>query len=121
MCAQCLTTQVDITSEIEVETTLLQCKSCLRYQRRPDWVDCPWESTELMALCLKRITGLKKNVKLIDATFIWTEPHSKRVKVKLTVMKEVLYMYMMMIIILMYVILLCIGFTRNDASTTMCC
>jgi nonsense-mediated mRNA decay protein 3 len=28
-------------------------------------------------------------VRLIDAGFIWTEPHSKRVKVKLTVQKEV--------------------------------
>ena len=26
---------------------------------------------------------------LVDAGFIWTEPHSKRVKVKLTVQKEV--------------------------------
>ena len=29
-------------------------------------------------------------VKLIDAGFIWTEPHSKRVKVKITVQKEVM-------------------------------
>lgn len=28
-------------------------------------------------------------VRLIDAGFIWTEPHSKRIKVKLTVQKEV--------------------------------
>jgi nonsense-mediated mRNA decay protein 3 len=27
-------------------------------------------------------------VKLIDAAFIWTEPHSKRIKVKLTIQKE---------------------------------
>jgi len=26
---------------------------------------------------------------LVDANFIWTEPHSKRIKVKLTVQKEV--------------------------------
>ena len=28
-------------------------------------------------------------VRLIDAGFIWTEPHSKRIKVKLTIQKEV--------------------------------
>jgi nonsense-mediated mRNA decay protein 3 len=32
--------------------------------------------------------GLKR-VKLIDATFLWTEPHSKRLKVKVTVQKEI--------------------------------
>lgn len=29
-------------------------------------------------------------VKLVDAAFIWTEPHSRRLKTKLTVQKEVL-------------------------------
>lgn len=28
-------------------------------------------------------------MKLVDAGFVWTEPHSRRVKVKLTVQKEV--------------------------------
>ena len=37
---------------------------------------------------LKRVRGLNK-VKLIDASFIWTEPHSKRLKVKITIQKEV--------------------------------
>jgi nonsense-mediated mRNA decay protein 3 len=39
-------------------------------------------------LCLKKIKGLSK-VHLVDAGFVWTEPHSKRIKVKLTVQKEV--------------------------------
>jgi nonsense-mediated mRNA decay protein 3 len=30
-------------------------------------------------------------VKLVDAGFIWTEPHSKRLKVKLTIQKEVFH------------------------------
>ncbi len=29
-------------------------------------------------------------VKLVDAGFIWTEPHSRRLKVKLTIQAEVL-------------------------------
>lgn len=41
-------------------------------------------------MCLKKIKGLNKNVKLVDAGFIWTEPHSRRLKVKLTIQKEVL-------------------------------
>lgn len=35
-----------------------------------------------------QINGLKK-VKLVDASWIWTEPHSRRLKLKLTVQKEV--------------------------------
>ena len=42
-----------------------------------------------MALCLKKLKGLK-DVKLIDANFLWTEPHSKRLKIKLQVQAEVL-------------------------------
>lgn len=34
------------------------------------------------------MNGLKK-VKLVDAAWIWTEPHSRRLKLKLTVQKEV--------------------------------
>ena len=42
-----------------------------------------------MALCLKQVKGLKR-VKLVDAGFVWTEPHSRRIKIKLTIQKEVL-------------------------------
>lgn len=39
-------------------------------------------------MCLRKINGLSK-VKLIDAVWIWTEPHSLRLKIKLTVQREV--------------------------------
>jgi nonsense-mediated mRNA decay protein 3 len=32
------------------------------------------ESKELLTYCIKRVRGLQK-VKLVDAAFIWTEPH----------------------------------------------
>jgi nonsense-mediated mRNA decay protein 3 len=53
-------------------------------------VSCSLESRELLAICLKRLKGLSK-VHLVDAGFVWTEPHSKRIKVKLTIQKEVYY------------------------------
>lgn len=40
-------------------------------------------------MCLRKIHGLNK-VKLIDAVWIWTEPHSMRLKIKLTIQKEVM-------------------------------
>lgn len=45
------------------------------------------ESRELLALCLRKLRGLSK-VRIIDASFIWTEPHSRRVRVKITIQQE---------------------------------
>jgi len=88
MCVNCLKTQVDITEGISTQVSIFFCKGCGRYQHNA-WVTAELESRELLALCLKKIKGLNKNVKLIDAGFIWTEPHSRRLKVKLTIQKEV--------------------------------
>ena len=44
----------------------------------------------MMALCLSKTRGLHKNIKIVDSSFVWTEPHSKRIKIKLTIQKEVL-------------------------------
>lgn len=79
MCVTCLRTQVDITEGITKEAILHQCRGCERYLR-PPWVGCELESKELLAICLKKINGMSK-VKLVDAGFIWTEPHSRRIKV----------------------------------------
>ena len=86
MCPNCLATKVDITEGISKQLIVHHCKGCDRYLR-PPWTQVKPESKELMALLLRKIRGLKK-VKLIDANFIWTEPHSKRIKVKLKVQKE---------------------------------
>jgi nonsense-mediated mRNA decay protein 3 len=56
---------------------------------RPPWVACELESSELLSICLKQLKGMKA-VKLVDAGFVYTEPHSKRLKVKLTIQKEVM-------------------------------
>ena len=72
------------------QVTIQYCRFCERYLQPPSqWIQAALESRELMALCLKKLKGLK-DVKLIDASFLWTEPHSKRLKVKLQVQAEVL-------------------------------
>ncbi len=89
MCANCIRTRTDITEGIPKSVPLQNCRNCGRYLNPPKaWTTCQPESKELMQICLKRIKGLNK-VKLIDASFIWTEPHSKRLKLKLTIQKEV--------------------------------
>ena len=62
---------------------------CLFRFLLPPWSEVKLESKELMSACLKKIPGLSK-VKLIDAAWIWTEPHSMRLKIKLTVQKEIM-------------------------------
>jgi nonsense-mediated mRNA decay protein 3 len=91
LCGECLRTEVDITDSIpEKGLKLFQCRKCLRWQGKNEhYVPCQLESVELLALCLKRIPGLGKQ-ELVDAAFVWTEPHSMRVKVKLTLKRDVL-------------------------------
>lgn len=87
MCMNCIRSEVDITEGISRQVVLPFCKQCERFQK-PPWVSCQLESRELLALCLKKIKGLN-TVRLVDASFIWTEPHSRRLKVKCTIQKEI--------------------------------
>lgn len=48
------------------------------------------ESRELLALCLRHVRGLKKEHQVTKAAFLYTEPHSKELKVKMTVQEEVM-------------------------------
>jgi len=89
MCVACLRTQIDISEGIPKQATLYFCKGCDRYLQPPEqWIKCSLESRELLGICLAKLKGLNR-VRLIDAGFLWTEPHSKRIKVKLTIQAEV--------------------------------
>uniref|UniRef100_A0A7S0ZHW2 60S ribosomal export protein NMD3 n=1 Tax=Timspurckia oligopyrenoides TaxID=708627 RepID=A0A7S0ZHW2_9RHOD len=89
MCVNCLRSQVDITEGIPKQSSVYFCKMCERYHVPPkNWVYVQLESKELLALLIKRLRGLNK-VKLVDAGFKWTEPHSRRILVRLSVQKEV--------------------------------
>lgn len=84
MCAKCLNDQVDISEGCCKEMTIFRCRGCMAWFRNPQWIIAELESAELLTMCLKKIKGLNK-VKLIDAAFVWTEPHSKRLIIKLTI------------------------------------
>jgi nonsense-mediated mRNA decay protein 3 len=86
MCDTCERSRIDISDGITKQGLLHYCKLCDRYQR-PPWVRCDLESANMMSMCLSKIKGLNK-VKLVDSSFVWTEPHSKIVKLKLTIQKE---------------------------------
>ncbi|KFA65652.1 hypothetical protein S40285_09163 [Stachybotrys chlorohalonatus IBT 40285] len=88
-CYDCLKLAVDLSKDIQREAVLHFCRDCDRWLMPPmSWVVAGPESRELLALCLKKLSGLQK-VRLVDASFIWTEPHSRRIKVKLTVQDSV--------------------------------
>ena len=89
MCAQCLQTRYDISEGIAKQVQQNTCRGCGRFERRDgSFAPVEPESTELMALLLKKPRGLG-NVRLVDASFIWTEPHSRRIKIKVCIQKEV--------------------------------
>ena len=87
-CIGCIRTKNDITEHIPKTGTLYFCRNCERYLDPPEnWILATLESKELLRLCLKKTKGLN-TVRLVDARFAWTEPHSKRIKTKLLVQKE---------------------------------
>ena len=88
MCADCLHKRIDITEGIPKQVTIDQCKRCKKFLAGTTWFYCEPESRELMTYLIKRVKGLNK-LKLVNASYIWTEEHSKRLKIKLTVEKEV--------------------------------
>ena len=88
LCSDCLKLTVDITTGIEREGILHMCRDCDRWLSPPaQWLVAAPESRELLALCLRKLRGLNRS-RIIDASFIWTEPHSRRVKLRITVQQE---------------------------------
>uniref|UniRef100_A0A7S0TE99 60S ribosomal export protein NMD3 n=1 Tax=Elphidium margaritaceum TaxID=933848 RepID=A0A7S0TE99_9EUKA len=90
LCIHCLNSRYDIAQGISRELIVFQCRQCERWFKNPQFVSAELESAVLLEVLLKKIAGInRKEVKLVNAAFVWTEPHSKRIKVKLTIQKEV--------------------------------
>ncbi|GMM33197.1 ribosome-binding protein [Saccharomycopsis crataegensis] len=89
MCYDCIKLTTDITKNIPKEANISFCRNCERFLQPPtQWMRAELESRELLAICLRRLKGINKEVRLVDASFIWTEPHSRRIRLKLTVQGE---------------------------------
>ncbi|KAJ7638333.1 NMD3 family-domain-containing protein [Roridomyces roridus] len=90
LCVACLRNSVDITEGIPKQASVSFCRNCERFLSPPQtWTLARPESSELLSICLRKLKGLNK-VRLTEAHFIWTEPHSKRLRVSMTIQKEVL-------------------------------
>ncbi|KAK6922094.1 Nmd3, N-terminal [Dillenia turbinata] len=89
MCVNCLRSEEDITEGLQKHVIIMHCPECKCYLQPPKtWIKAELESKELLQFCLKRLKFMSK-VRLVHAEFVWTEPHSKRLKIKLRVQKEV--------------------------------
>lgn len=89
-CNECVATSIDITGNAQKEGELVFCKDCGRVHCPPrQWVSANRESKELLALLVRRLDLGGPDVRLTDAQFLWTEPHSRRTKLRLTLQQEV--------------------------------
>jgi len=117
-CGACLAQQFDLHRLLNrgfggSSLILHQCRDCRQYERqastshgesRSKYEHYELESPELLSLCLKHIAALNargssssstehntgvSNVQILDAAWVWTEPHSMRLKLRLTVRANV--------------------------------
>lgn len=86
-CINCIKARVDITEGITKQIIIYKCRTCERFMG-PPWLHYDRESPQLLTMLLKKVKGLKL-VKLIDANFVYTEPHSRRLKIKISIQKEI--------------------------------
>ena len=95
-CSTCLAQDFDLQGIVSRgpggahDIILHQCRKCRRFQQtEKNWQHFEPESPELLSVCLKKLPALnshsKEKIQLVDAMWVWTEPHSMRLKVRLTV------------------------------------
>ena len=98
-CKTCLAQQVDLHSLLQNGPnghhvpTMHQCRQCRFFQVTEKlYKPMEMESPELLSNCLKHLPALQNNnnttdtrIKLMDAMWIWTEPHSMRLKIRLSI------------------------------------
>ncbi|GAX25404.1 hypothetical protein FisN_5Lh504 [Fistulifera solaris] len=97
-CSTCLAQEFNLTERLQrgpaghKHITIHQCRNCRRFARTPTRYEyAEHESPELLSICLKHIPALNHHdLHLVDASWIWTEPHCMRLKLRLTVRTELL-------------------------------
>lgn len=98
-CAACLSQQFDLKELLQRHgqtLTVHQCRQCRRYARTDQLYEhCEPESPQLLSICLKHIPafvntkkGASSKLHIVDAIWVWTEPHSMRLKVRVTLRAE---------------------------------
>ncbi|CAK9050604.1 60S ribosomal export protein NMD3 [Durusdinium trenchii] len=90
-CVQCLRKEVDVGASVHRRGQVHRCNTCQRWLRpNGGWTVADPESRELLGICLKNVKGIGRELQLVTASFLWTEPHSKELKLKLELQQEVI-------------------------------
>ena len=85
MCDLCASAEIDLTMSIRKQDVVVYCKKCCRYLSPPDtWVRHRPGSSELLEFVLKKNKSLER-VNVTAASFEYTESHSKRLLVSISV------------------------------------
>jgi nonsense-mediated mRNA decay protein 3 len=98
-CGTCLAQQFDLRDVLQKNGEphiVHQCRQCRRFARTETLYEfCELESPQLLTICLKKIpalltskSGTSSKLQIIDAIWVWTEPHSMRLKIRLTMRTE---------------------------------
>jgi nonsense-mediated mRNA decay protein 3 len=97
-CSACLAQQFDLKELLQPKgepIPIHQCRQCRQYARTDTVYEyCDPESPQLLSICLKHIPGFiqtkstQTKLQIVDALWVWTEPHSMRLKVRVTVRAE---------------------------------
>ncbi|EEC72191.1 hypothetical protein OsI_05267 [Oryza sativa Indica Group] len=93
-CALCIRSRVDIAAGVPRHADVVHCPSCSSYLHPPRlWLRAAPESPELMSLLLRRVDRhiARLGVALAAAEFVFTEPHSRRLMLRLRLRGEVLH------------------------------
>jgi nonsense-mediated mRNA decay protein 3 len=97
-CSSCLAQTVDLKGILRRgpgggDLIVHQCRKCRCLEKTPgNFKPIEWESPELMAMCLKHIPALTSSdpkISVVDSAFVWTEPNSMRIRLRLTVRADV--------------------------------
>lgn len=88
MCSRCINNETDLTSRIKTSMAIETCRGCERYLLPPNnWRTLAWGSKDLLIFLLSRNKSLKK-LNIVDSNFIFTEEHSKKIKIEIKVVDE---------------------------------
>jgi nonsense-mediated mRNA decay protein 3 len=97
-CNACLAQEFDLKSLLQKghdRIPIHQCRQCRKFARTDTVFErCGPESPQLLSICLKHIPAFVQTksstakLQIIDAIWVWTEPNSMRLKVRVTVRTE---------------------------------
>lgn len=90
MCPRCVTREVDFSDSVSVRGPITWCLDCGRLRHQAQWLRVEAESASMLQLCVRKLKISDKVLVIKEAKFVWTEPHSKRVAIKLVVEKTML-------------------------------